>query len=1008
MKTSENEDKDEVSNSATPVTVRRKFPETWIFHDIEMRSVQLCTIEEEIDDETTDQETPTSLSFTDVEESASEKDVEFYVRQRFPETWIWFGVLNEEWAKAVICFSQLRCYCLQLLKCQVSEKDHSKDILSLFASLFLKRGYGYEYFYHNQRNQNKVWHKRTISQCSVTLEVFRPFFIRLNLPYSVKRGEKLALQVLLFNYMDADQMTTVTLDHNENSPFDLIQKPGDAKNKQASQKDSMRIINVGLRPSQRYVPAGGSTSVFFPMMPTKVGDLKLLVKAIGGKSSDAVENVLIVEAEGYPIFKNKPFIIDLTSNNTWKNKIQMNFPANAIPGSQKASVTFVGDIMGPILDNIEKLIQMPYGCGEQNMLNFVPNIVVTRYLTSTNRLTPVLKEKTKKYMESGAQRELTYQRDDASYSAFGKSDKAGSTWLTAFVSQQKENGAFTENGEVHHKSMQGGAAAGGAALTAYVFLSLIENNVTNVDAQKFLERSLELIGDDTYALAVITYALHLSQSSRKDDAFKILVGRAVSKDGLMYWKKAESKMDDIKTPYWYDKPPPAEVEMTSYALLTYLLRGDVSGALPLVRWLVGQQNAQGGFSSTQSVCIRFSKYHSSEKDFVAKYSLYVEDNALYSAPKTVRDKDEITFTATDTVVGLEALGAYAAKSYSPNVGAKLTSRNGDQKHTFDVTVDNAIVQQQLDLKNYDQPVELDAQGKGVSFGQVNWHYNLPQLSDDQPFSCDKKVQQNSANEVLVNLCCKYALSGRSNMALMEVESPSGFIVDQEKLNQLTKIKNLQRVETDQGETKANIYFNSIGNDSICLNVTSQRVFSVADQKPSLVKLSDYYAPEKQPYYARYQLKSILKLQMQREIESFLDVYLLENARIRFDYSVAKKLSIDEVCGGDCWRDDSGKTVTNTGVHSAKEPAFEFALPDTVILFDNITTEGRFKIDTQAALFVGVGMSGNMKGPPYIKDLCKYGCDQLERFELSPDDRSITNQPFLYQLARYEVIAVDMT
>lgn len=36
--------------------------------------------------------------------------------------------------------------------------------------------------------------------------------------------------------------------------------------------------------------------------------------------------------------------------------------------------------MGPILSNLDKLVQMPYGCGEQNMLNFVPNIVVLRYL----------------------------------------------------------------------------------------------------------------------------------------------------------------------------------------------------------------------------------------------------------------------------------------------------------------------------------------------------------------------------------------------------------------------------------------------------------------------------------------------------------------------------------------------------------------------------------------------------------------------------------------------------
>ena len=33
----------------------------------------------------------------------------------------------------------------------------------------------------------------------------------------------------------------------------------------------------------------------------------------------------------------------------------------------------------------------------------------------------------------GYQREMTYQRQDGSFSAFGDNDKEGSLWLTAFV-----------------------------------------------------------------------------------------------------------------------------------------------------------------------------------------------------------------------------------------------------------------------------------------------------------------------------------------------------------------------------------------------------------------------------------------------------------------------------------------------------------------------------------------------------------------------------------------------
>ena len=76
----------------------------------------------------------------------------------------------------------------------------------------------------------------------IQLRVFRPFFIRLNLPYSVKRGEKFALQVLVFNYMDREQdvrflamenwrwfekfQVTLTLKHTEDAGFDFLNKDG--------------------------------------------------------------------------------------------------------------------------------------------------------------------------------------------------------------------------------------------------------------------------------------------------------------------------------------------------------------------------------------------------------------------------------------------------------------------------------------------------------------------------------------------------------------------------------------------------------------------------------------------------------------------------------------------------------------------------------------------------------------------------------------------------------------
>ena len=57
--------------------------------------------------------------------------------------------------------------------------------------------------------------------------------------------------------------------------------------------------------------------------------------------------------------------------------------------------------MGSTLNNLEQLVRMPYGCGEQNAASTAPNIFVRQYLDATKQLTFDLKSKTNKYMTTG-------------------------------------------------------------------------------------------------------------------------------------------------------------------------------------------------------------------------------------------------------------------------------------------------------------------------------------------------------------------------------------------------------------------------------------------------------------------------------------------------------------------------------------------------------------------------------------------------------------------------------
>lgn len=431
---------------------------------------------------------------------------------------------------------------------------------------------------------------------------------------------------------------------------------------------------------------------------------------------------------------------------------------------------------------VQKIVfsQLPSGCGEQNMLNFVPNIVVLDYLTTLNKLTPDIELKTKQYLESGYQREMTYKRDDGSYSAFGKSDTSGSTWLTAFVAKsfhqaskyipvdeeitkqslsfladvQVSDGSFPEVGNVIHKAMQGGSSMG-IALTAYTLVTFLENQSSNLKYQSTIDKALDFIVknslsiDDVYTLTIATYALQLAAHKSRDSFMTKLESKATIRDGLIYWESAVQKQPANPSEY---ESSSINVEMTAYALLSYIQAGRDTDAIPIMKWLISQRNTNGGFQSTQ-----------------------------------------------DTVVGLQALSRIAANIYvsEHNINIDL-SYDGTKKTTISLNNANSLVLQKFDLPPSVRDIALNAQGQGFSILQISYKYNLKQIATSlSKFTLDAKVALDLTKRNLdLEICTSFIpdrVANKSSMAVMEVEFPSGFIFNSDGL---VKLKSTNKVKVN--------------------------------------------------------------------------------------------------------------------------------------------------------------------------------------------------------------------
>jgi CD109 antigen len=57
--------------------------------------------------------------------------------------------------------------------------------------------------------------------------VFRPFFLSLDLPYSVIRGEIVAIHIVVFNYMNKDLEADVTLENEQLENFEFAEVSND-------------------------------------------------------------------------------------------------------------------------------------------------------------------------------------------------------------------------------------------------------------------------------------------------------------------------------------------------------------------------------------------------------------------------------------------------------------------------------------------------------------------------------------------------------------------------------------------------------------------------------------------------------------------------------------------------------------------------------------------------------------------------------------------------------------
>ncbi|XP_041375995.1 CD109 antigen-like isoform X3 [Gigantopelta aegis] len=693
-----------------------------------------------------------------------------------------------------------------------------------------------------------------ITDTATKLTAFKPFFITMTLPYSITKTEIFQLRVTVYNYMKMRTKVTVTLQQSDE--FERIQ----------SLADGVQHILTGDGVVDIEVDPNVPKAVIFDIRPIKLGLVSLNVTArpekTTGELGDVVTRDVLVKPEGIVNMRTSGQTVELdATTRSFDETIYLAFPPadQVVPGSRRIEVKVTGDIMGPAISGLDNLLQVPTGCGEQNMIGMTPNIYVTKYLKSVNRLSSDQKEKAVKNMKTGYQRELQFQRKDGSFSAFGDNDKSGSTWLSAFVlksfaqarnflsgdvvidpnvmhrafrwvyKRQNTTGLFRSEGFVCHAELMGGAAAG-EALTAFVLIAMKdaeyflqgEQSMPNIKtmadsaiakAQKKLEDQVDANAiTKPYDIAIVAYALTRVNSAK--------VGVLLNKiNGL---KKPWEKKDETKKPIPEEgdvvafghhccgpnRAESTDVELWSYILLTYTEKNDIGNGRLIMKWLSKQQNGNGGFMSTQ-----------------------------------------------DTVLGLQALSEYAilaGSSGQSDITLKLTIGDAPEEQ-IRVTDDNKLILQStvyadseikgaIKVSSSVSSVRIVGEGTGLAIVKIDYQYNTKKSysspGTDPNFKCEiesvKTLPLNSDTAKLT-LCVKCA-SG-VGMTLLSINEPTAFTVANiEALQTSTGVK---KVELNQGVV---VLYMDEPTVAVCPEIHLMRTQIVMNVQPAALKLSSYYKP----------------------------------------------------------------------------------------------------------------------------------------------------------------------
>jgi len=625
-----------------------------------------------------------------------------------------------------------------------------------------------------------------IGHTQSSIRAFQPFFVDFELPRNSIRYDRVSIPVTVFNYTEEEQTVILTI-----AELDWFELHGDA----------VQTLTI---------PSNRSQMVYVPITITQFGDFVFRAYADTHGFADAAERPIRVNPEGFQIRR-------VVSGGGIENDTQLHllFMNEYVPGTRSAFISFYPSVMSQVIEGMENIFRMPFGCFEQTSSILYPNILALRYMQQNNIDNPALTQTALSYISSGYQRLLTFEviRERGGFSLYG--DAPAETLLTAYGLMQLKDltSVYTIDENVlermseflfKNQNRDGSFEITGRnrsriddsqwlAFNAYIIWALSEtfpNDYRLSTSVEYLISRLSII-DDNYTFALIANVLVNTNNPLAQEVIDELAGNIVKTDDGAYITSSTRDYFGAFGHIQYLQT----TALTSLALSNHNSHSTVNDLL--INHIISQRDTWGTWHSTQA-----------------------------------------------TILSLKALTNHAAQA--PLEDGKITVTIDGQQRVIDVRADSTLDFYQVSFTDLERENIIDIQFPNLgrmTYSVVQEFYApYDSVELDRGFELTSRINTNLAVHELAEQEIRIINTSGDvvNNGLVAVTIPQGFRVERNSLEMLRHTGIIERYEFRFDNI--NLYLRDVEpGEIIDLTITYRPAFPVA-VIGGHVRVFDYYNP----------------------------------------------------------------------------------------------------------------------------------------------------------------------